>query len=104
MMAENFNIGNVLGLTVSLISIVSVIWLAAVKITTLEVKVETIWSFLMRRAISEAIVHPHIVESHNSPIIITEEAKRWAEPIIAPLREFYANLGRRNMTELGTRL
>lgn len=37
--------------------------------------------------------------SHNSPILVTDEAKRWLGDLLPPLREFYAKLGHRNITE-----
>jgi len=63
----------------------------------LDVKVETIWSFLMKRALSEAIVQG--VATHNSPVRVTDEAKRWMSDLIPPIRDFYAKSGRRNITD-----
>ena len=40
----------------TIMSLLGVIWISAVRITTLQVKVDTIWSFLMKRALSEALV------------------------------------------------
>jgi hypothetical protein len=37
--------------------------------------------------------------SHDSPILVTDEAKRWLGDLLSPLREFYANLGRHNITD-----
>jgi len=93
----NFDIATTLNSAVSIISLLGVIWISAVKITTLDVKVETIWSFLMKRALSEAIVQG--VATHNSPVRVTDEAKRWMSDLIPPIRDFYAKLGRRNITD-----
>ncbi len=93
----NFDIATTLNSAVSIISLLGVIWISAVTITTLDVKVETIWSFLMKRALSEAIVQG--VATHNSPVRVTDEAKRWMSDLIAPIRNFYAKLGRRNITD-----
>ena len=93
----NFEIATTLNSAVSIISLLGVIWISAVKITTLDVKAETIWSFLMKRALSEAIVQG--VATHNSPVRVTDEAKRWMSDLIPPIRDFYAKLGRRNITD-----
>ncbi len=93
----NFDIATTLNSAVSIVSLLGVIWISAVKITTLDVKVETIWSFLMKRALSEAIVQG--VATHNSPVRVTDEAKRWMSDLIPPIRDFYAKLGRRNITD-----
>jgi hypothetical protein len=37
--------------------------------------------------------------THSSPILVTDEAKRWLGDLLPLLREFYAKLGRRNITE-----
>jgi len=99
----DFNLGDVnVGVTInwviSLSSLLGVVWISAVKITALEVKVNTIWSFLMKRALSEALVQG--VATRNSPVRVTDEAKRWMSDLIPPIRDFYAKLGRRNITDV----
>jgi hypothetical protein len=78
-------------------SLLGLIWLSAVKITAMEVKINTVWGFLMKRALSEALVQG--VATHNSPVQVTDEAKRWMRDLISPIRDFYATLGRRNITD-----
>ena len=78
-------------------ALLGVIWITAVKITAMEVKIETVWGFLMKRALSEALVQG--VATHNSPVRVTDEAKRWMSDLLPPIREFYATLGRRNITD-----
>ena len=56
----------------TVMSLLGVIWISAVRITSLQVKVDTIWSFLMKRAFSEALVQG--VATHNSPVRVTDEA------------------------------
>ena len=92
----DFSVGDVnvvLNWIVSLSSLLGVVWVSAVKITTLQVKVETIWGFLMKRALSEALVQG--VATHNSPVRVTDEAKEWMRDLLPPIRELYAKLGRR---------
>jgi len=98
----DFNLGDVnVGVTInwviSLSSLLGVVWISAVKITALEVKVNTIWSFLMKRALSEALVQG--VATRNSPVRVTDEAKRWMRDLLPAIREFYATLGRQNITD-----
>ena len=81
----------------SVMALLGVIWVAAVKITAMEVKIDTIWGFLMKRAMSEALAQG--IATHNSPVRITDEAKRWMGDLLPPIREFYVKLGRRNITD-----
>ena len=81
----------------SVMALLGVIWVAAVKITAMEVKINTIWGFLMKRAMSEALAHG--IATHNSPVRVTDEAKRWMGDLLPPIKEFYAKLGRRNITD-----
>jgi hypothetical protein len=81
----------------TILSLLGVVWISAVRITSLQVKVDTIWSFLMKRALSEALVQG--VATHNSPVQVTDEAKRWMGDLIPSIREFYAKLGRSNITD-----
>ena len=75
------------GIVMSGISLLSVIYLAGVKIATLQVKVDTMWSFTLRRAQSEAVATGFA--TMNSPIMITDEAAKLVEPILGPLVELY---------------
>jgi hypothetical protein len=87
----------ILNSLVSVVSLLGVVWLSAVKVTALEVKVEKIWNCLMKRAMSEAIVQGIAV--HNSPVRITDETKRWMSDLIPPIKEFYVKLARREITD-----
>lgn len=48
-------VASIIGMMAGIVSLGSIVYLTAVKITKLEVRVETMWDFLMRRALSEAI-------------------------------------------------
>jgi hypothetical protein len=63
----------------SAISLFSVIYLAGVKLTTLQVKVDTMWEFTLRRGISEAVKSglAHV----NSPVMVTQAALEMMEPL-----------------------
>ena len=96
----DFNVGDVevvLNSLVSVTSLLGVVWISAVKLTSLQVKVDTIWGFLMKRALSEALVQG--VATRNSPVRVNDEAKKWMSDLIPPIRDFYAKLGRRNITD-----
>jgi len=60
-------------------SIIAVVYLGAVKISRLELKVDTMWSFQMRKAFSEAVSSG--AGSMNSPLHFTDEALRHLDPI-----------------------
>lgn len=73
-------------------------WITKVagRLSKMELKVETTWDFLMRRAVSEAVMTGVAVK--NSPVVVNDEAKKWMKPILGPIRDFYKSLGRK-MTE-----
>ena len=81
----------------SVIALLGVIFLTAFKIPAMEVKIDTVWKFLMKRALSEALVQG--VATRNSPVRVTDEAKRWMSDLLPAIREFYATLGRQNITD-----
>ena len=81
----------------SVIALLGVIFLTAFKIPAMEVKIDTVWKFLMKRALSEALVQG--VATRNSPVRVTDEAKRWMRDLLPAIREFYATLGRQNITD-----
>ena len=63
------------------------------RMVSIEVKVDTMWDFQMRRALSESI-HKGIA-TINSPLTVTPEAKAWMHGLAEQLRDFYAKLGHR---------
>jgi hypothetical protein len=77
----NFDIERMLNSVVSVIALLGVIWLSG-KIASVVMKVETIWEFLMKRALSEALIRGVAIQ--NSPVRVTDEAKRWMSDLIPP--------------------
>ena len=82
-----------IALALSVLSIIGTIYGVGYKMGRVELKVDTMWDFMMRRATSEAVMSG--VATIKSPAVVNEEAKRWMAPLIGPIREFYAKLGRR---------
>lgn len=76
----------------AILSVFSVIYLSGVKIAKIEVKVDTMWSFLMRRAIAEVVFKG--LADMNSPIVIRKEAKALFRGLTEDLRSFYRGLGK----------
>ena len=67
------------------------------KLAKLEVKVDTMWDFQMRRAMAEAVTKG--VATMNSPLTIDEKtAMDWLGNLVLPLREFYGRFGK-NLTD-----
>ncbi len=89
-MASFTDIAALTGLCVSLTSLGSVIYLAGVKLATLQVKVDTMWEFTLRRGKSEA-VRAGFAEM-NSPIVATSEGLAKLAPVAAELHELAASL------------
>ena len=57
----------------------------------LEVKVDTMWDFQLRRAESEAVKLG--IGRRNSPLKINEDTKKWFEPLEKKLKSFYQSQG-----------
>lgn len=58
----------------------------------IEVKVDTIWDFQMKRALAESL-HTGIAKM-NSPLMFNPETKLWLKDIATDLRAFYRSIGR----------
>ncbi len=63
---------------------------AAERTASLEVKVNTMWEFQLRRA--EAEVVQKGLGSKNSPLIINDDAKDWLVEMAPQLRKFYVGV------------
>src|ERR1022692_481781 len=59
--------------------------------TTIEVKVDTMWDFTLRRARSEAVNNGYA--TINSPLVFSDEARGWLEPFASLLRDLYVSMG-----------
>jgi hypothetical protein len=69
------------------IAILGVLWIAAVKLTRLEVKVETMWGMLLKRAIVEG-VSQSLMEVH-SPVRLINNSGEMLIHMADEIREFY---------------
>lgn len=58
----------------------------------MEVKIDTLWDFQMRRGAGELVQKGHA--SMNSPIVLNDEAKKWMHELAEELRSFYSRMGR----------
>jgi hypothetical protein len=74
-------------IVLSLISVLSVFYLGSVKIAKIEVKVDTMWDFQMRRAFSEAVKTG--VGTVNSPLTFVPEFRAKLDPMKNDLRSFW---------------
>ena len=63
----------------------------AERIARIEVKVDTLWDFQMRRAVAEAVTKG--VASVNSPVKVNGHAMKWAACLADELQSFYARAG-----------
>lgn len=71
----------------SFVALGTVIYFAGVKVSKLEVKVETLWEFQIRRGMAEA-VHKGVAEM-NSPLTFNEEVQKYLEPLKDQLITFW---------------
>lgn len=69
------------------VTLLSLIWFAAVKHTRIEVKVDTMWGMLLKRAVVDG-VHAGLMEVH-SPIRLVNDSGKMLEHMACELREFY---------------
>ena len=84
-------IGAIIGALTGIVSIASVVYLAGTKLAALEVKVDTIWDFIIRRAMSEAVFKG--IGVINSPLKITPAAYKMMTYFEPELRTFYQQHG-----------
>lgn len=90
-------IGIIIGALVGILTLVTPIYVFGSKVSALEVKVTTMWEFLMRRALSEGLEKG--ILTVNSPVKISDEAKKWMGDMAVELQQFYRKLGR-NLSDL----
>ena len=69
-------------------------WLCqqAARQARMEVKIDTLWDFQMRRGSGELVNKG--LATMNSPITLTEESKKWMHELAEELKKFYSRLGR----------
>lgn len=89
-------IGIIVGIITGVLSFLGAVHLNGSRSAKIEVKVDTMWEFLMRRALSEGLEKG--VVSMNSPVVVNEEAKKWMAGMAIELQKFYRKLGR-NLTD-----
>ena len=73
----------------SLVTVLVFIARMAARFGALELKVDTMWAFQMRRAMSEVVEKG--IGSLNSPMIFSDEARTALAPIKEQLIDFYQN-------------
>lgn len=61
------------------------------RLARLELKVDTMWDFVMRRALAEGVAKG--IGTLNSPFLLVDEAKVWFEPLRDDLHKFYRERG-----------
>lgn len=78
------------------VALLGILWIAAVKMTRLEVKVDTMWSMLLKRAVVEG-VHRGVLEA-DSPVRLINNSGAMLEHMVVDLRSFY-NQNCKNLSE-----
>lgn len=80
-------VGILIAIVTGLGSLFTAVYLAGVKIAKLELKVDTIWDFLMRRAMADAVNRGHA--DMNSPVVVREESKQLLAHLAGELKKWY---------------
>lgn len=89
---SNEQITAICALIASVLSFLGIVYLAGVKIARLELQVNTIWDFLMRRALGESVQKG--LGTMNSPITFNEDAKKLFNSMSSDLKNFYKTLSK----------
>ncbi len=84
-------IGTLISIALSVLALLSIAYTVSVRLAKLELKVDTIWDFLVRRAFSEAIEKG--AATMNSPITITPESSALMQEMRPALRIYYCEHG-----------
>src|SRR6266404_6660288 len=71
----------------TIVALLGVLWVAAVKMTRLEVKVETLWGFLLKRGVVEGVARG--VMEVQSPVRLVNGSDKLLIHMADELREFY---------------
>ncbi len=88
----------VISLLMSMVALFKVFYSIGQTLATLQLKVDTMWDFTLRRAKSEAVAQGWA--TINSPLVFTEKAVAVIAPLMEPLRELYEKLGPISDTDL----
>jgi hypothetical protein len=80
-------------LAISFFTLGGGIYVAGWRLGRLELKADTAWNFIVRRALMEAKYRGVVRE--NSPLTLSAEAREAYAPIAGQLRDFYAKAGHR---------
>jgi len=84
-------IAAIAAVVISFIALAKVIYLAGVQMAQMSVKVDTMWDFQIRRAMSEAVDKG--VAIMNSPLLINEGVRQFLNPLKDELVEFWNSGG-----------
>lgn len=91
-MEYTFNLSTLVSIFTLVCSGIGFLWLSASRIARLEVKVDTIWDYIIKKAMTDALSKG--VATQNSPITVPEEVRKWVAASIdndlyRALRELY---------------
>lgn len=82
-MSELEQIGVISGIIVSLISILTTLYMMFFSFASIKFKVELMWRFVMEHAISEGL-HKQVI-SHNSPLAVTMHGRELMAPYLSKI-------------------
>ncbi len=85
-----FNGNTIFGIVNMLGTIFAFIYFGTYKIARMEVKVDTLWLFQLRRGMIEA--EQKGLATYNSPVCLTGKAEEVLEPLLPPVKEFYKKI------------
>lgn len=86
-------VGIIVSIIIGVIGILTSIHSRVVTLAKIEVKVDTMWDFTLRRGWGELVEKGQA--RMNSPLVLNADARAWMATMSTELRAFYARLGRR---------
>lgn len=89
-MTAEFNSNTILTVITMVGTAASYVYLAGVRLARIEVKVDTMWLFQLRRGMSE--IHNRALGGFQSPLQLTPEAATFINPLAPELKVFYDNI------------
>jgi len=95
-----WSVESVVSLIMACGSLLSVVYLAGVKITRLEVKVNTLWTFLMRRALLEGSNKGHLIWESPARVNLDPKIILYFGSMVDELRAFYKTIRHGKLSDL----
>lgn len=93
----NLSIQDIVSLATAIASFIGTLYIAGIKLAKIEVKVDTMWGFLMHRA-EVSLINGGYGE-RKSPLTVYPEAKKLLEPLLPDLIKIYEDAKKKRLND-----